>query len=113
MSAINFDLIKSYDNKELIMFLYKNFCINVPKKIKLLEEAVADSNLLEVKRTLHALRNLFANVGAEKPAEYCQITENSVRDISDLNINVWSQIIKRSFEQTSQELKRFLDAMAY
>ena len=109
MSVINIELIKSYEDKELIQFLYKNFCIKTPEKINYLDEYALSLNVREITGALHALKNLFANVGAEKQADFCQSIEDKVsRDIKyDFTYDLTK--MRRHYSDTRAALKEVID----
>lgn len=80
MIDLNINLLDSYKDDSLILFLSSNFNDSVPKRIDSIGSYVKNREWGKVKKELHALKNTFGNIGASDVAELCQFMEDSVDD---------------------------------
>lgn len=105
---LNIKLLSSYNNKELIIFLYNHFHNKYPKKIQELKDNFFNAKYDQMKKTIHEIKNLFANIGAEGPAEFCETLELKKFDHfvkNELIFNKYINQMNSDYERCLIELK--------
>ena len=105
VSKINKNLIDSYGDIDLIQFLLSNFTLNVPLRIQETKNFIDDLNDKSVMKSLHVLKNLFGNIGAESAAEFCQMLEDDVKKHGCLFIKDELLKLSSEFEIVQKELQ--------
>ena len=105
---IDYSLIRSYGDRELIDYLISNFSQSTPMKITELKKQIESKANTDIKRTLHGLKNLFGNVGAHNVAAHCQYLEDLTDNEGPEFIGKHVPDLERQYFSIRGELIEFL-----
>lgn len=105
---IDENVLNSYPSRELVYFLHTYFKNNVFIKIQEVKELAQMSSDEQLKNSLHALKNSFANVGAQVVAEYCQSVEDKVEKHGGLSVVAETGQLAKDFDLVSVELDKYV-----
>ncbi|MBT4762345.1 MAG: Hpt domain-containing protein [Bdellovibrionaceae bacterium] len=107
---LDIELMESYEDNNLIMFLVNNFKDNVPIEINKLIMNVKQNNEKESLRVAHKLKNLFLNVGSHQSAELCQEIEDNYKTINKDTVENLEHLLYYEYKSTQKTLNHYLDS---